>query len=103
MNKEPTFKIEAQSFFDAAVAIQAGLLNGYVIDVNDPRCYPQQFGHYFFLTMVLPEPEPVAVPVVESMVVTSAEEAVATVEKVKRTRKAKEEDTPVEDKPSATE
>lgn len=96
MQKEPTFKIEAQSFFDAALAIQAGVLNGYVIDSQDVKCFPQQFGHFFFLTMVLPEPEPVvAEPVVEPAVA-EAEPVVAepAVQPTRKSRKAKVEEEP---------
>lgn len=53
--KEPTFKIEAQSFFDAALAIEAGVKQGYKIETDDLAFFPQQFGHYYFLTMVSAE------------------------------------------------
>ena len=82
--KEPTFKIEAQSFFDAALAIEAGVKQGYKIETDDLAFFPQQFGHYYFLTMVEDNS-------VETTVETSTEEAAKATTR-KRKPKAEEPD-----------
>jgi hypothetical protein len=83
--KEPTFRIEAQSFFDAVLKVQEGVLAGYRIEAEDVNCYPQQFGHYYFMTMLLDETA--SEPVVET--------AVETTSKTTRGRKAKTEESVV--------
>lgn len=64
--KEPTFNIEAQSFFDAALKIQEGVLAGYRIEAEDVTCFPQQFGHFFFMKM-LPAADSAATEVIETV------------------------------------
>lgn len=96
--KEPTFKIEAQSFFDAALAIEAGVKQGYKIETDDLAFFPQQFGHYYFLTMVEDNSTTVAEKdtkvednSVETTVETSTEEAAKATTR-KRKPKAEEPD-----------
>lgn len=89
--KEPTFKIEAQSFFDAALAIEAGVKQGYKIETDDLAFFPQQFGHYYFLTMVSAEDTKVEDNSVETTVETSTEEAAKATTR-KRKPKAEEPD-----------
>lgn len=88
--KEPTFKIEAQSFFDAALAIEAGVKQGYKIETDDLAFFPQQFGHYYFLTMVSAEDTKVEDKSAEPEVAVVAPEEAAKAVTRKRKPKAEE-------------
>lgn len=90
--KEPTFKIEAQSFFDAALAIEAGVKQGYKIETDDLALFPQQFGHYYFLTMVAEKDTKVEDNSAEPEVAVVAPEEAAKAVTRKRKPKAEEPD-----------
>ncbi len=53
------FSVDAYSFVDVLQAVQKGVQQGYVLDVETNENYPQQWGTRYLLTMVRPKTEEV--------------------------------------------
>ena len=59
VTNEEKFSVDAYSFVDVLQAVQKGVQQGYVIDVETNENYPQQWGTRYLLTMVRPKTEEV--------------------------------------------
>ena len=59
VTNEEKFSVDAYSFVDALQAVQKGVQQGYVLDVETNENYPQQWGTRYLLTMVRPKTEEV--------------------------------------------
>ena len=59
VTNEEKFSVDAYSFVDVLQAVQKGVQQGYIIDVETNENYPQQWGTRYLLTMVRPKTEEV--------------------------------------------
>ncbi|MCZ2397799.1 MAG: hypothetical protein LC100_14795 [Chitinophagales bacterium] len=59
VTNQEKFSVDAYSFVDVLQAVQKGVQQGYVIDVETNENYPQQWGTRYVLTMVRPKTEEV--------------------------------------------
>lgn len=57
VTNEEKFSVDAYSFVDVLQAVQKGVQQGYVLDVETNENYPQQWGTRYLLTMVRPKTE----------------------------------------------
>ena len=59
VTNEEKCSVDAYSFVDVLQAVQKGVQQGYIIDVETNENYPQQWGTRYLLTMVRPKTEEV--------------------------------------------
>ncbi len=59
VTNQEKLSVDAYSFVDVLQAVQKGVQQGYVLDVETNENYPQQWGTRYLLTMVRPKTEEV--------------------------------------------